>query len=74
MDQFDLCPECGDSYGDFRSRISVAPNEMVEEYECISCDTIWSVVYKAIVVRWETYSGPYERVIPDKVYDPNEPF
>ena len=74
MDQFDLCPECGDSYGDFQSRMNFAPNEMVEEYECVSCDTTWNVVYQVKVIRWETYSGPHEIVIPDKEYDPSDPF
>jgi hypothetical protein len=54
--------------------MNFAPNEMVEEYECVSCHTTWNVVYQVRVIRWETYSGPQERVIPDKEYDPNEPF
>jgi len=74
MDQFDLCPECGDSYGDFNSRMNFAPNEMVEEYECVACDTAWSVVYKVTSVRWENPDGTHERIFADKGYDPNRSF
>jgi hypothetical protein len=74
MEQFDLCPECGDCYGDFNSRMSIAPNEMLEEYECVSCDTTWNVIYQVKMVRWETYSGVHEREFSGKEYDPSEPF
>jgi hypothetical protein len=74
MKEPDMCPECGESYGDFQSRMDMPPNEMIEEYECVGCDTRWTVVYQIRSVRWETYAGIHENTYPNKQYDPNEPF